>query len=141
MYNRHTEFMVCITMHNEDSVLMSRSLHHIFENVRDIARLKTSEFWNKGGPAWQKIVVCIIVDGLEAFDLNILDVLATLGVYQDGLMKRDFRGKDVQAHIVSMFFPHFPCTLTASSVPKLNDNRTLPEHRSLLPSKYSSDYT
>ena len=26
------------------------------QNIRDIVNLKKSEFWNKGGPAWQKIV-------------------------------------------------------------------------------------
>jgi chitin synthase len=110
MYYRHTELMVAITVYNEDRVLLSRTLHGVMKNVRDIVNMRKSEFWNKGGPAWQKIVVCIIVDGLETCDAAILDLLATVGVYQDGVMKKDIDGKEVQAHIVS--HPCFCLTIT-----------------------------
>jgi chitin synthase len=71
------------------------------QNVRDIVNLKKSEFWNKGGPAWQKIVVCLVFDGIEPCDKNTLDVLATVGIYQDGVMKKDVDGRETVAHIVS----------------------------------------
>ena len=32
-------------------------------------------------------------------DKSVLDVLATVGVYQDGVMKKDVDGKDTVAHI------------------------------------------
>ncbi|KAF2468369.1 chitin synthase G [Lindgomyces ingoldianus] len=99
MYNRHTELMVSITVYNEDKWLLARSLHSVMMNVRDIVNLKRSEFWNKGSVAWQKIVVCIIIDGILACDKGILDTLATLGVYQDGIMKRDIDGRETVAHI------------------------------------------
>jgi hypothetical protein len=70
-------------------------------NIRDIVNLKKSEFWNKGGPAWQKIVVCLVFDGIDPCDKDTLDVLATIGVYQDGVMKKDVDGKETIAHIVS----------------------------------------
>lgn len=99
MYNRHTELLIAITYYNEDKVLLSRTLHGVMQNIRDIVNLKKSTFWNKGGPAWQKIVVCLVFDGIEKADKNTLDVLATVGIYQDGVIKKDVDGKDTVAHI------------------------------------------
>ncbi|KAI5851609.1 chitin synthase III [Morchella snyderi] len=99
MYNRHTELLIAITYYNEDKVLTARTLHGIMQNVRDIVNLKKSEFWWKGGPAWQKIVVCLVFDGIDPCDKNTLDVLATVGIFQDGVMKKDVDGKETTAHI------------------------------------------
>lgn len=99
MYNRHTELLIAITYYNEDKVLLSRTLHGVMQNIRDIVNLKKSSFWNRGGPAWQKIVVCLVFDGIEKVDKNVLDVLATIGVYQDGVVKKDVDGNPTVAHI------------------------------------------
>jgi chitin synthase len=99
MYNRHTELLIAVTYYNEDKFLTCRTLHSIMQNVRDIVNLKKSEFWNKGGPAWQKIVVCLIFDGIDPCDKATLDILATVGVFQDGVMKKDVDGKETIAHI------------------------------------------
>jgi chitin synthase len=99
MYNRHTELLIAITYYNEDKVLLSRTLHGVMQNIRDIVNLKKSIFWNKGGPAWQKIVVCLVFDGIEKTDKSVLDVLATIGVFQDGVVKKDVDGKETVAHI------------------------------------------
>lgn len=97
-YNRHTELLVAITYYNEDKVLVSRTLHGVMQNIRDIVTAK-SRFWHGGGPAWQKIVVCLIFDGIDKADKNVLDVLATIGMYQDAVVKKDVDGKDTMAHI------------------------------------------
>lgn len=99
MYNRHTELLIAITYYNEDKVLLSRTLHGVMQNIMDIVNIKKSEFWNTGGPAWQKIVVCLVFDGLDPCDKDVLDVLATVGIYQDGVMKKDVDGKETVAHI------------------------------------------
>ncbi|GKZ26575.1 hypothetical protein AbraCBS73388_002819 [Aspergillus brasiliensis] len=99
MYNRHTEILIAITYYNEDKVLTARTLHGVMQNIRDIVKLKKTQFWNKGGPAWQKIVVCLVFDGIGPCDKNTLDVLATVGIYQDGIMKHDVDGKETVAHI------------------------------------------
>lgn len=99
MYNRHTELLIAITYYNEDKVLTARTLHGVMQNIRDIVNLKKSEFWNKGGPAWQKIVVCLVFDGIDPCDKGTLDLLATIGIYQDGVMKKDIDGKETVAHI------------------------------------------
>lgn len=103
-YNRHTELVIAITVYNEGPVQMGITLHAVMQNIRDIVNLKKSEFWNKGGPAWQKIVVCIIIDGMQTCDPLLLDVLATVGVYQSEVMKKAVDGKETQAHVVSLFF-------------------------------------
>jgi chitin synthase len=100
MYNRHTELLIAITYYNEDKVLTARTLHGVMQNIKDIVNLEKSEFWNKGGPAWQKIVVCLVFDGIDPCDKNTLDVLATIGVYQEGIMKKDIDGRETIAHIV-----------------------------------------
>ncbi|WPH01793.1 Chitin synthase G [Acrodontium crateriforme] len=99
MYNRHTELLIAITYYNEDKILTARTLHGVMQNIRDIVNLKKSEFWNKGGPAWQKIVVCLVFDGIDPCDKGTLDLLATIGIYQDGIMKKDIDGKETVAHI------------------------------------------
>jgi chitin synthase len=99
IYNRHTELVVAITYYNEDKVLFARTLHGVMQNIRDIVKLKKSTFWTKSGPAWQKIVICLIFDGIGKADKSVLDVLATIGVYQDGVLKKDVGGKDTVAHI------------------------------------------
>lgn len=104
MYNRHTEMLIAITYYNEDKVLTARTLHSVMQNVRDIVNLKKTEFWNKGGPAWQKIVVCLVFDGIKPCDKNTLDLLATVGIYQDGVMKHDVDGRETVAHIVRRSF-------------------------------------
>ncbi|KAI0144102.1 glycosyltransferase family 2 protein [Hypoxylon sp. NC0597] len=99
MYNRHTELLIAITYYNEDKQLFSRTLHGVMQNIRDIVNLKKSTFWNKGGPAWQKIVVCFVFDGIDKADKETLDVLATIGVFQDGVVKKEVNGKETVAHI------------------------------------------
>jgi hypothetical protein len=103
MYSRHTELMIGITCKSENKVLTARTLHGVMQNIRDITSLRKSEFWNKGGPAWQKIVCCMVFDGIDPCDKNTLDVLATIGVYQEGIMKKSVDGRETVAHIVSGF--------------------------------------
>ena len=126
MYNRHTELCIAITYYNEDKVLTARTLHGVMQNVRDIVNLKKTEFWNKGGPAWQKIVVCLVFDGIDPCDKETLDVLATVGIYQDQVMKKDVDGKETVAHIVNFALPF----LTYSSSLR-NSSSTLPSFQSL----------
>lgn len=83
-------------------------MHSVMENVRDIVKSK-SKFWNpksgkeeggaRSGQGWEKIVVCCVADGIDPCDKGMLDVLATLGVYQDNIMKKEVDGKATVAHI------------------------------------------
>ena len=56
-------------------------------NIRDICKTKQSKFWRhhaeEGNPGWKMIAVALIVDGLESMDETVLDILITVGVYQD----------------------------------------------------------
>lgn len=72
-------------------------------NIRDICNTKVSKFWRtqaeEGRPPWQRITVTLIADGIGPMDKSVLDLLSTVGVYQDGILKKDIDGKAVQAHI------------------------------------------
>jgi chitin synthase len=67
-----------------------------------------SKFWRKtteeGRPGWQRIVVTLIADGLGPMDTHVLDVLATLGVYQDGILKKAVDDKPTVAHIFEVSY-------------------------------------
>ncbi|KZT72530.1 glycosyltransferase family 2 protein [Daedalea quercina L-15889] len=103
MYNRQTEMLIAVTSYNEDKTLYARTLHGVMMNIRDICKTKQSKYWRRtaeeGVPGWQKITVALIIDGLEPMDKTVLDILATVGVYQDGVMKKQVDGKDTVAHI------------------------------------------
>lgn len=111
MYNRQTELLIAVTSYNEDKTLYARTLHGVMLNIRDICKTKQSKFWRRsaeeGNPGWQKIVVALIVDGLEAMDKSVLDILATVGVYQDGVMKKDIDGKPTIGHIFEVSSEQF----------------------------------
>ncbi|KAL4809090.1 chitin synthase-domain-containing protein [Aspergillus unguis] len=126
MYNRYTELLIAITYYNEDKVLTARTLHGVMQNIRDIVNLKKTQFWNKGGPAWQKIVVCLVFDGISPCDKETLDLLATVGIYQDGIMKHDIDGKETTAHI-------FEYTTQLSITPSLQLVRPQPGDPGNLP--------
>lgn len=102
-YGRDTELLIAITYYNEDRVLLARTLHGVMLNIRDIVKSRSSKFWRhsaeEGRPGWQRIVVALIFDGIGPCDKEVLDLLATLGVFQDGLMKRQVDGKDTIAHL------------------------------------------
>ena len=131
MYNRHTELLIAITYYNEDKVLTARTLHGVMQNVRDIVNIKKTEFWNRGGPAWQKIVVALIFDGIDPCDKGTLDVLATVGIYQDGIMKRDLDGKETVAHIVSSELRSLLDVFTYKASSNTQHNCPSPQIRSL----------
>ncbi|BGP48579.1 hypothetical protein JCM10450v2_004455 [Rhodotorula kratochvilovae] len=108
-YGRETDLLVCITAYNENKILLARTLHGLMLNIRDMCRGKWSEFRKKAerggveggrqGEAWKRIVVSLVFDGIEPADKNTLDVLATIGVYQDGIMQKSVDGKETVAHI------------------------------------------
>ncbi|WFD32423.1 chitin synthase [Malassezia sp. CBS 17886] len=102
-YGRQTELLVTLTYYNEDRQLLTRTLHGIMQNIRDLCKNRGSKYWRRcaedGRPAWQRIVVALVYDGLDPCDKETLDVLATVGVYQDGVMKRRVDGRETVAHL------------------------------------------
>lgn len=67
------------------------------------AHIARSKYWRRaaeeGRPAWQKIVVALIADGIGPMDTEVLDVLATVGAYQDGVLKKAVDDNQTVAHI------------------------------------------
>lgn len=95
--------------YNEDKILVARTLHGLMTNVTDMVKSRYSEFRRMskagesgvatGDDSWKRIVVCLVFDGVEPADKASLDLLATLGIYQDGIMKSAVDGKDTVGHI------------------------------------------
>ncbi|OSC98981.1 glycosyltransferase family 2 protein [Trametes coccinea BRFM310] len=124
MYNRQTELLIAVTSYNEDKTLYARTLHGVMLNIRDICKTKQSKYWRRsaeeGVPGWQKITVALIVDGLEPMDKTVLDILATVGVYQDGVMKKQVDGKETVAHIFEpLTVRQYTTQLSVDATPQL----------------------
>nr|ADX07293.1 putative chitin synthase [Flammulina velutipes] len=121
-YGRETELLIAVTSYNEDKTLYARTLHGVMLNIRDICKTKQSKYWRtqaeSGNPGWQRITVALIVDGLEAMDKSVLDLLATVGVYQDGVMKKEVDGKETVAHIFEVR-PRYTTQLSVDATPQL----------------------
>ncbi|KAK4688796.1 chitin synthase, partial [Tremellales sp. Uapishka_1] len=102
-YGRETELLIAVTSYNEDKILYARTLHNVMLNIRDICNTKASKFWRRsseeGRPGWQRITVALVADGLGPMDTAVLDILATIGVYQDGVLKKAVDDKPTVAHI------------------------------------------
>lgn len=110
-YGRTTDTIVTMTSYNEDKVLLARTLHATMTNVSDMVRSKYSEFRRQaeksggeggiasGDDAWKRLAVVLVFDGIDPADKLALDVLATIGVYQDAIMKRAVDGKETVCHI------------------------------------------
>ncbi|RBQ78900.1 hypothetical protein FVER14953_00084 [Fusarium verticillioides] len=95
---RHTEILVGITVYNEPKQLLSRTLRSVVHNIQYLVKRQRSRVW--GEDSWNKVVVCILIDGLESVDPGILDVLTTIGLYQNGLCKKTTdQGEEVTGHL------------------------------------------
>lgn len=102
-YGRETELLIAVTSYNEDKILYARTLHALMLNIRDICNTKVSKYWRtqaeEGRPPWQRITVALIADGLGPMDKGTLDLLATVGCYQDAVIKKEVGDKRTVAHI------------------------------------------
>ena len=72
------------------------------------------------------------MDGLNACDKDVLDVLATIGVYQDDVMKKDVDGKETIAHIFE-YTTHFSVTANQQLIGAIRPNDETDETYSLPP--------
>lgn len=97
IYEREVELCICITMYNEDEVAFTRTLHAVMKNIAQLCARNKSRMWGKDG--WKKVVVTIVSDGRTKINARVLDTLAAMGVYQEGIAKNFVNGSAVQAHI------------------------------------------
>ncbi|KAG0257987.1 Chitin synthase, class 1 [Mortierella polycephala] len=97
MWTRETELFIVVTMYNEDANLFAETMHGIIKNIRHLVSRTNSKTWGEG--AWEKVVVCIVADGRKKCDEKVYNYLAAMGVYQEGVAKREVNGKAVQAHV------------------------------------------
>lgn len=93
---RATELLVCVTMYNEDEVLLGRTLKGVFDNIQNLSR-RTDSVW--GDDSWQKVTVVVVADGRAQLHPRSRKLLAALGVYQDGHAKSKVDERSVKAHV------------------------------------------
>lgn len=93
---RETELMVCITMYNEDDILLARTLKGVFENIQNLTK-RNNPNWGKD--SWKKVVVCIVNDGRMELNERTKNLLISLGCYQDGYAKSRVNDRQVKSHI------------------------------------------
>jgi len=67
------------------------------KNIRHLVSRSNSKTWGEG--SWEKVVVCIVADGRKKCDPQVYNYLAAMGVYQEGVAKREVNGKPVEAHV------------------------------------------
>lgn len=94
---RETELFICVTMYNENEILFTRTMHGVMRNIAHFCARSKSRVWGKDG--WKKIVVCIVADGRQKVHPRVLDAMAAMGVYQDGIAKNSVNGRQVKAHV------------------------------------------
>ncbi|CVK84447.1 probable CHS-3 chitin synthase 3 [Fusarium proliferatum] len=110
-YPRQTEILVGITVYSEPKHLLRRTLQSIVHNLLYLNIRPDSRIWGKG--SWTKVVVCILIDGIESVDPGVLDVLTSIGLYQNGLCRKTTeQGEEVTGHLfefTSQLATHLGC--------------------------------
>lgn len=93
---RRTELLVCITMYNEDEILLARTLKGVFNNIKNLTD-RTDPTW--GEDSWKKVVILIVNDGRAELHPRSEKLLSALGVFQEGYAKSKINEKPVKAHL------------------------------------------
>ncbi|KAH7208273.1 chitin synthase-domain-containing protein [Fusarium oxysporum] len=128
-FPRHTEILVGITVYNEPKHLLRRTLQSIVQNLWYLNIRTQSRIWGKG--SWYKIVVCILIEGIESVDPGVLDVLTSNGLYQNGLCKKTTeQGEEVTGHLFE-FTSHLAAHLGCEDYLDGDGNSYKPESRSM----------
>ncbi|KAF8984727.1 Chitin synthase, class 1 [Entomortierella lignicola] len=97
LWNRETELFIVVTMYNENEILFAETMHGIIKNIRHLVSRTSSRTW--GARTWEKVVVCIVADGRKKCNEKVYNYLSAMGVYQEGIAKREVNGKEVEAHV------------------------------------------
>ncbi|KAF9353673.1 Chitin synthase, class 1, partial [Mortierella sp. AD094] len=111
MWNRETELFIVVTMYNEGVNLFAETMHGIMKNIRHLCSRNNSKTWGEG--TWKKAVVCIVADGRKKCDAQVYNYLAAMGVYQEGVAKREVNGKDYTTQVT--IDPHMKVVESKSS--------------------------
>lgn len=93
---RATEILVCITMYNEDDVLLGRTLKGVFDNIKNLTN-RTDPAWGEG--SWKKVTVVIVNDGRLQLHERTQKLLTALGIFQEGYAKSKVNDNAVKAHL------------------------------------------
>ncbi|KAF7727456.1 Chitin synthase, class 1 [Apophysomyces ossiformis] len=97
LLGRDVELAICVTMYNENEILLSRTLLGVMKNINYLCRVR-SPVWGDCD-AWTKVVVCIVADGRQKIHPRVLDMLSAMGIYQEGVAKNMIHDRKVESHL------------------------------------------
>lgn len=87
--------MIC--RYNEDEILFSRSMIAVVENIKNMCFDKNIKNWGQRG--WEKVVVCIVSDGRQKINKEVLKTLEIMGLYNENVIQNKINEKEVEAHV------------------------------------------
>lgn len=88
-------------MYNEGEDLYARTMYGVQKNIQHLCTRTRSKMWGKD--AWKKVVVVIVSDGRKKVNARTLSVLATQGIYQEGVATNIVKEKPVTCHVSIVF--------------------------------------
>lgn len=94
---RDIQIAVCLTLSDEDLASFAISLSSIMNNLKHLCSRSKSRVW--GNESWEKVLVCVVIDGRNTVHQNVLDLLASIGVYQPHIAKGRVNGKRTLSHM------------------------------------------
>ncbi|KAF5354063.1 hypothetical protein D9756_007354 [Leucocoprinus leucothites] len=100
-FTRHPSFTIIASRSTSIGVLEE----HLYPTTANSPFLNFPTNVEEGKCTSARITVAPIVHGLQVMHKSMLDLLATVGVYQDGVMKKKVDGKDTVDHIFESVLP------------------------------------
>jgi chitin synthase len=89
---RRTKIMINIYMYNEGDISFAETIMSVFDNIQDLC-----DKW--GDESWKNIIVCILSAGRYNIDPQTKAILSVMGIYQEGIARRQVNGREVTAHL------------------------------------------
>ncbi|EHK23187.1 glycosyltransferase family 2 protein [Trichoderma virens Gv29-8] len=89
---RRIKIMINVYMYNEDDIIFAKTMMSVFNNIQYLCKQ-----W--GPQSWKNVVVCILSAGRYNIDPQTKALLSCMGIYQEGIARRQVNGRNVVAHL------------------------------------------
>jgi chitin synthase len=93
------ELLIGITYYNESRSFLAKSLQGVLDNVRHATRHASVNDCHANDSVSRRTVICLLLDGYEHCDPEVLELLTSIGAFQEELMRSQVDGVATTAHI------------------------------------------
>ncbi|KPI37768.1 Chitin synthase 1 [Cyphellophora attinorum] len=93
------ELLIGVTYYNESRSFLAKSLQGVLDNVRHAARHTSIDGCDAADAVSRRTVICLLLDGYEHCDSEVLELLTSIGIFQEELMRSQVDGVATTAHI------------------------------------------